>query len=342
MTTANPNLAAWQIAEADFPSQGSAAQQLAFALNYAVLAPSSHNTQPWMFRIDGGNLALYADRTRALAVVDHADRELTISCGAALFALLTALRHFGFQAEVHTLPEPNQPDLLARVKLGRQHAASELEHRLFAAIAQRRTTRSAYEERSLPQALLDDLAGAAEQERAWLWHVRTEQREAFAQLVAAADREQWSDPRVRRELAVWMHPNRSASKDGIPGTSIGLGDMMSSVAPIVMRTFDLGNGMAAKDRDIALGSPALVVIGTDGDNAADWLAAGQALMHVLLLAHVNGVTGSYLNQPNQLPHTRDQLRAMVANAFYPQLCLRLGYGPVVMPTPRRRGAEVTF
>jgi hypothetical protein len=41
-------------------------------------------------------IVMYADRTRALPVVDPEDRELTISCGAALSHLLLAIRHFGY------------------------------------------------------------------------------------------------------------------------------------------------------------------------------------------------------------------------------------------------------
>ena len=63
------------------------------AVRGAVRAPSSHNTQPWLFRLVGDDaLELYADRTRALPVVDPRDRELTISCGAALFHVRAALR----------------------------------------------------------------------------------------------------------------------------------------------------------------------------------------------------------------------------------------------------------
>lgn len=339
----NADLAAWQISEHDFPAAGNAAQKLAFGVNYAVLAPSAHNTQPWCFHLQDDQLRLYADRTRALAVVDHADRELTISCGAALFALRLSLRHFGYEAHVDALPEPNHPDLLARVTLGKRALASDMEHKMFAAILERRTTRVAFEDRRVPDALLSALANAAEAEGAWLWVVKeTDQRSALAELVARADREQWADPRVRRELAAWVHANRAASRDGMPGYAMGMGDLMSVAGPIVMRTFDLGRGMAAKDRDIALGSPALVVLGTKGDNPKDWLMTGQALMHVLLRALVEGVTGSYLNQAVQITHLRDELRQMLANAFYPQLCLRLGYGPSVRATPRRRAAEVMF
>ncbi|WP_243663734.1 nitroreductase family protein [Rhodothermus marinus] len=87
----------WQVAEHDFPRYATPEAQLRFLLNYAVLAPSVHNTQPWRFRVVGSEVELYADRTRALAVADPEDRQLIMSCGAALFHLQVAMRHFGYQ-----------------------------------------------------------------------------------------------------------------------------------------------------------------------------------------------------------------------------------------------------
>jgi Nitroreductase family len=67
----------WEVAKRSFPSDGSGADKLRAAVDYAVLAPSGHNTQPWRFKVVAEALELWADRTRALAVVDPHDRELT-------------------------------------------------------------------------------------------------------------------------------------------------------------------------------------------------------------------------------------------------------------------------
>ena len=56
----------------------------------AIRAPSSHNSQPWLFRPTDAGIDLLADRTRGLPVTDPEDRELTISCGCALFGLRVA------------------------------------------------------------------------------------------------------------------------------------------------------------------------------------------------------------------------------------------------------------
>ena len=75
----------WNINESDFPSDSShPREKLAFLLNYAILAPSSHNSQPWKFNVSDDEISLYADRSRWLSVADADKREVYISLGAAL------------------------------------------------------------------------------------------------------------------------------------------------------------------------------------------------------------------------------------------------------------------
>ena len=76
----------------------------------AALAPSSHNTQPWRFRLDGRTVDVLADRTRALPINDPHDRELTISCGCALFNLRVAAAAVGLEARVDVLPDAADDD----------------------------------------------------------------------------------------------------------------------------------------------------------------------------------------------------------------------------------------
>ncbi len=57
---------AWKIKEENFPEMGEIEEKMRFLLNYAILAPSSHNTQPWKFSIKGNNIEVYADFTKQL------------------------------------------------------------------------------------------------------------------------------------------------------------------------------------------------------------------------------------------------------------------------------------
>lgn len=342
-STIESTLQAWTISAEDFPHSGTSEQKLEFLLGYAVLAPSSHNTQPWLFRVRGDEVELYADRTRSLHVSDPDDRELIISCGAALAHLRIAARHFGYLGAVEILPDPGDPDLVARVRLGFQGVQSVSENLVFHAIPKRRTNRLPFSTDPVPESLVQALETAADAEGSWLQIVRDEQtRYAIADLVACGDRVQWANKRFRLELAAWVHPNHSRRGDGIPGYAQGIDDLMSYAGPLVVRTFDMGEGQAAKDRQVATGSPLLTVLGTQGDTARDWIAAGQALATVLLRARVEDVWASFLNQPIELPDTRSRLAAVLRCVGFPQLILRFGFGEDIKPTPRRQIREVTL
>jgi hypothetical protein len=337
-------IAPWQIDEERFPAEGDDDWKLAWMVRWAVLAPSGHNAQPWVFRIDNGTLELYADRTRRLPVCDPDDREMTIGCGAALFHLWLALRHSGYAGDVEVQPEIGNVDLLARVRLGELRSPKTEEELLFAQVRQRHTHRGPFDPRPLPPKLIAALQTAAAEEGAWFQVLEDEEmRNAVADLVSEGDRLQWSDPAFRNELAAWTHPNYSRSHDGIPGYALGMSDAASLAGPQVIRTFDLGHGRAARDRELAAGSPVLAVLGTGEDDPLAWLEAGEALARVLLRARRDGVWASFLNQPIEVPELRVELQRVIGRAGHPQMLLRLGFSAAdPLPTPRRGAAEVIW
>lgn len=310
-------------------------------LDDAVLAPSTHNTQPWLFRMNEGGVEILADRTRALPVVDPDDRELTISCGALLYNLRVAMRAGGYAEAVEILPDAeHHRDLLARVKIAGAHTPSDEERKLHAAIAKRHTFRFPFENKPVPAELIDELRKAAEAEGASFTVVDEARRNAVIQLVMEGDRRQGADRRFRRELASWLHNNRTHSQDGIPGYAMGVGDFASYVGPFVVRTFDWGTAQAIDDRRLAEGSPVLAVIATEHDAPPAWLAAGQALEHVLLKAQTEGMSASYLNQPIEVEDLRTKLQGVLGTGAFPQLLLRLGYGQTERSTPRRKALQL--
>lgn len=331
----------WLTDENDFPAQAGPSQRLRFLLNYAVLAPSSHNTQPWRFVLGDEFLELCPDRTRALPVVDPQDRALTISCGAALGHLLVAARYFGYRPITETFPDVNNAELFARFRLGDSVEPSSNNARLFAAIKNRRTTRRRYDDRPLPESLLKDCSEAAAREDVQLRFMADPgSRSDIAALISQGDRIQFADPAFRRELGSWVHSKRAASHDGMSGEGFGMPDLLSPVGAMVIRTFDLGKGVAAKDQEIAANSPTLALLATHVDEPEAWLRVGQVLSHVLLAATASGVTAAYLNQPVEVDTLRPRLRQVAGVKGFPQILMRMGFGPEIAPSVRRPVDEV--
>ena len=144
----------WVEAIDEFPITGTASEKLCAAARHAMLAPSSHNSQPWIFRVKGATLDVFADRSRGQPVVDPEDRELTIACGAALYIVRITLAHFGNDSGIKLLPDPRDPDLLARVTLVGAVEAPALIHRLYDAVHRRRTNRRPFTGEEIPEQVL--------------------------------------------------------------------------------------------------------------------------------------------------------------------------------------------
>ncbi|TVP41172.1 Acg family FMN-binding oxidoreductase [Candidatus Nitrosocosmicus arcticus] len=278
------------IVESEFPAEGNNIDKLEFFLNYVILAPSSHNTQPWNFKIiSDSTIEIYADRTRALSVVDPDDRELTISCGAALYNLQLAISYFGYTFKTSWIPDENNDDLLSSINImsieeNPNKTDNECVKKLLTSITKRRTNRFKFENKEIPQPIISELELiTSKQKNIWLHTLEViEEKEQFSNLITESVGIQMSDKRFRRELASWVHSNRSFLGDGMPGYALGFSDIMSLIAPSVIRTFDMGKGHAAKDKDLALGSPILMVIWANSDNKVDWLNAGLILSNILL------------------------------------------------------------
>lgn len=299
----------------------------------AVLAPSSHNTQPWLFRIGGQWIDLFADRTRALPVNDPLDRELLISCGAALGSLRVAAAGAGQGIAVSLMPDAAEPDWLARVTLSADAPEAALAS-LSSVLDSRHTHRRAFLPRDVEPVVRRAVGAAVALEGAELIDVDGPQREAVARLVAEGDRLQWADPSWRRELAMWMHPRRH-------GDGLAMPTLAAPIAQAVVRRFDMGRGVAAKDAELAAASPWLSVIATRQDAPPAWLQAGQALQRALLTGCAAGLQASYLNQPIEVTSLRPRLQAVLHSQAFPQLLLRWGHPERPAPAaPRRPLAEV--
>jgi nitroreductase len=304
------------------------------ALKAAALAPSMHNTQPWRFRVvrAGKSIELYADPSRMLRHADPDGRAVHIACGAALFNLRVAIAMAGRHAVVTLLPDPDQPVLLAVVRLAGPYRPGETDTELHAAIASRHTNRHPFSNRRVPPGVLAELAAAAAMEGAVLHFPDHAEISRLLYLVGDAERDLLADPAYREEVSRWVGGQRD--RDGIPDSALGPRDPQGRTP-----TRDFAPGQPQPVRYAWFEeSPQLVVLSTPSGSRADWLRAGQALQRVLLTATARGIAASPLTQPLE---TADAwlVRDPRLSTEKPQMILRIGYGLPVTGTPRRPVAD---
>lgn len=320
--------------KAAFPAWAGPSERLRYLLRYAILAPSRHNAQPWLFEIEGSELRVYGDQRRALKVADPQGRELVMACGAALYNIEVAARRFGHASSIEVHAGSRRDGLLARLTLEERRPPTEDDEQLFAAIPKRHTNRLAFDAREVPFGVVTALVRETAAQGASLRVVERSVRPAVAELVAEGDKQQWSSARFRAELAAWSRSNDAGSPDGVPGYAHGLSDSASVLHRMLVRLRG-GAGDVRRGKDYALHTRALLVLCTREDSLAAWFVAGQAMQRVFLRATVGGLSASYFSQAVEVAPVREKLREALGERGFPQLLFRLGFGVPVRATPRR-------
>jgi len=311
---------------------GRAALHLARA---ASLAPSPHNSQPWFFVEEGHDhgFELHADRDRRMVRMDPGGREMVIACGAALFNVRVAVRHLGFRPVVDVLPDPGDPDYLARVGFGAHAPVTDEEELLAGAMFHRHTHRGPFGPEPVSGDLLDALREQAGVEGAFLQVIdSSEKLETVTDLVRGAEQAD------RADLWHTVELGRCVGPAGVPVEACRPHPDLTLLA--ARDYLGLSRRRTVPPRRQGIGTGTVAVLSTPYDNRADWLLAGQALQRVLLYAAHHGVMAGFHTQPLEHPEPRGELRRNVAAGRYPQMVLRLGHPRIIWSTSRRPPTEV--
>jgi hypothetical protein len=312
---------------------------IADLIRYATLAASSHNTQPWRFRIEKDAIEILPDLSRSTPAVDPDDHHLFVSLGCAAESLLIAAGATGRPGEL----EIDAGGGGVRFSFSEGQARPEP---LLSAIATRQSTRAEYDGRSVSAADIEKLERAAAIPGVRLI-ILTERRriDRVRDLVVAGNSAQMADPAFISELKQWLRFNpRSAmmSGDGLFSAASGnpvLPDLLATLA------FDRFFTAAAENDRYArhIGSSAgIAVFVSERDDRAHWIAAGRACQRFALTATSLGLKHAFTNQPVEVPGLRPELASLVGESGKrPDIVIRFGYGPV-LPFSSRRPVEAVI
>ncbi|MFI7665589.1 Acg family FMN-binding oxidoreductase [Nocardia sp. NPDC049526] len=306
------------------------------ALALAVRAPSAHNTQPWRWRIGDRSVHLYLDPARALPSTDPDQRDMVLSCGAALHHLRVAFAALGWSAVVRRLPDPAEPNHLASLELVR-HRPNPQDIALSAAIARRRNDRRRFSSWPVPPGCLGLVTERAARLGAAVRQVTDRSRDRLVDTLRVAAEWHAGDSEYRFELAEWS--GRHETSDGVPARNT---PPFRADDEFPARVF-AGPRLdyEAHETDFA----ELLVLATTGDDRGSRLCAGEALSVVLLTATNVGLATCVLTEPLEIPVLRHRVRADVLGDYgYPQALIRIGWAPTsserLSTSPRRAVEDV--
>jgi len=286
-------------------------------LEYGVMAPSSHNSQPWKFFVSENKITILPDFSRSLKHGDKNNRQLFVSLGCALENMLQAALALGLEVEYTISTEGSTSiffgDRKAETKPGILHS-----------IENRVTNRNPYVETSelsnfekYAQDLSDDTTN--------VFICKNKIKEKIADVAVEASVAAMQDKNFRRELSHYLKNNRTSSKIGMPAYGMGISTPVSFMVPLLINFVNVNKLSQEKDRELLKKhTPTIVIIATKIDTKKSWIKTGILYQKMALEAEKNKFSTAMWAAPIQTGTHYKEIQKILRTDLRPQAFFRLG------------------
>ena len=305
-------------------------------VRYATLAASSHNTQPWTFRVRPESITILPDYSRRCPAVDPDDSHLFKSLGCAAENLVHAAAAAGLKAipvvEADTIAVMLEP-------------APPVASALFAAIPHRQSTRLVYNYKPVTNEALHLLEQAGTGDGVSVIVITDRSRIAnIIDYVVEGNTAQMRDKAFLDELKGWMRFNEAqavATMDGLFTRASGNPELPGWLARLLLPLVFTERGENDKYRLHIESSAGVAVFVSERSDKAHWVEAGRACQRFALQATALGLKCAFVNQPVEVPRLRRQFATFLdIGERRPDLIMRFGVTPELPKSLRRPVDEV--
>lgn len=313
-------------------------QNLQKIIYYATQAPSSHNTQPWKFKIEEQRILIYPDYSRTLEIADADRHELYISLGCALENLVVAARHFDYATTVRINTEG---EIFIEVTL--RPMAQSKDDSLFDQIVLRQSTRNLYDGKPIPAHYIEVLRSSAMRENVDC-RILTgfDEISTVTELVKEACIRQYSDEAFVDELLEWVRFNESNAVkklDGIHSAATGKPGVPNWLGKLIVGSTS-PKSQADAIEELVKSSSGLVFFIAGNNDVKSLINLGRSFERFALTATSFNINLAHVNMPCEVPSVRHKLSNLLGlkGTETPLLLLRIGYSQK-MPYSYRRPVE---
>jgi hypothetical protein len=322
------SLQVWNVLEGDFPNNSSSEEKMTFLINYAILAPSNYNSQPWLFNVSDGEIQVFADKSAWIKVADADRREQYISLGCALENLIIAAEHFGYNCSVSYFPGPS--DLVATVSLTANSTFPlDSNSRLFYAITSRQTNRNPYKLNTTSKADLETIKSLCSDPDVGVFITDDSAvKRSFRDLVVMADGILYSNVNYKSELGRWLGL-------GVMGPT----GLQAKIAQMEVVFLDVGPEQTKKDALLINSTPYIGFISTANNDSISSVKAGRILERFWLGATALGISLHPMSQALETAQTKENLTGLLPGSSdmkQVQQAFRLGYAESATEHSTRR------
>ncbi len=319
------NYEAWGFTLDGFDGLDSFQDRLKFFLNFAVLAPSSHNSQPWRFLIEDNHILVSLEPQRSLPDSDRNNRQAYISIGCALENIVIGADYCGYRTDIIFLAKADSANLIVKIGFSEVPNFTPPQDHLARFITKRVTNRNPYKQEELPGTILDLLRGMNTESTKIFVITDYDKKREVAEIAVRASVDAMRSSSFRKELAQYVTSNKTAAHIGMPGFGFGMPLPVSVLVPHLIKWFNMNKINAKKDLKLLKErTPTLVIIATSNDNPNSWMEVGRLYERVALTATKLGLATAMWASPIQIGEHYKELQQALGTGFRPQALFGLG------------------
>ena len=273
----------WDIKKKDFPENGNLSDKIKFILGYAVLAPSTHNSQPWLFKIESNSCKIYYDKSLKIPEADPVGRDLYISMGCVVENLVVAASYFGMFKDLKVILDDS---LIAEVYF-QEKGERNLDLNYFVdTIPRRVNARGLFESNSLPESIQAEILSLKKDGRIRIDFITNKEKiKKLAAVTVDGLRLAYKKPAFRKEMSGWMQNSLSGKKIGLPGYSLRVPFILSFIIPTLVRFFDISPLLAKLNYKSMASAPFICLFSSEESNPSVWFEVGRMTQRCML--HLN-------------------------------------------------------
>lgn len=313
----------WDINKEDFPENGSLADKIKFILGYAILAPSTHNSQPWLFKIDDSSCKIFYNTKLKIPEADPLGRDLYISLGCMLENLAVAANYFGIFKEIKYVLNN---DLVAEVLFKENVPKNQDLEYLLDTIPERVNARGLFEVKSVPDSISSEILSLNKNGNIKIHFVTDKEKiKKLSSLTAEGLRFAYKKASFRKEMSGWMQNSLSSKKEGLPGYSLRVPFILSFIIPTLVRFFDISPLLAKLNYKSMASVPFICIFSSQENGPRIWLEIGRLAERCMLQINSQGIRTSIFVASIEMGDLYQQVQEVVHNDLIPQFLFCAGY-----------------
>ncbi|MBA4225550.1 MAG: Tat pathway signal protein [Hyphomonas sp.] len=307
-------------------------------VRFATLAPNSHNTQPWKFRLGADAIDILPDFSRRTPAVDPDDHHIFVTLGCAAENLLIAANASGRPADIRV--ETEETETRIQVSLG--HAPAR-DQELCNAIPARQSTRSDYDGEDVGAEDLTQLRRAASMPGVQaIFLTERPKLEAVLEFIVQGNSAQMDDPAFVRELKSWIRFNAGSAietGDGLFAKCSGNPALPTWAGRFLFDRVFTKEAENKKYTRQMRSSAGVVVFAAETDGPEGWIQVGRSFERFALQATVLGIRHAHMNMPIEVAELRPAFADWLGMpGRRPNLVIRFGR-TAPMPMSMRRPVD---